>query len=79
MGILSAFLTAEDTFMYLCENLGGALLHFFEMPLLKFFQPHPIALEENTEVFTHFDLLLFVFFFYIKREILHQGVVKLEI
>lgn len=31
---------------YLCEDLGGALLHFFELPLLKFLQPHPVALEE---------------------------------
>lgn len=37
----------ENIFFYLCENLGGALFHLFEMTLLKFLQPHPVALEES--------------------------------
>lgn len=65
LGILYVFLTAEDMSLYLCENLGGALLHFFEMSLLKFFQPHPVALEESRllhkiEAFTLFDFVFYI-------------------
>lgn len=54
-------------FLYLCENLGGALFHFFEMSLLKFFQPHPVALEESRLLHKTEALTLFDFFFFNKK------------
>lgn len=44
------FPTGQDMLLYLGENLCGALLHLPEMPLLKFLQPHPVALEEKPRV-----------------------------
>lgn len=52
----------EDMLLYLCENPGGALLHFFELTLLKFPQPHPVALEEKSCVCSgiHFSVSHFL-------------------
>lgn len=66
LAILYVLLTTEDRFLHLCEYLGGALLHFFEMTLLKFLQPHPVALEETKGRYTSicpFSVLFsFIFF-----------------
>lgn len=61
--LMSVHRRAEDVFLYLCEYLGGALLHFFEMSLFKFLQPHPVALEERAGCDTRIKLLSF----FIKR------------
>lgn len=65
LAILYMLLTTEDMFLHLCEYLGGALLHFFEMTLLKFLKPYPVALEETKGRYTRICSLwvLFIFIF----------------
>lgn len=56
----SVFFTGQDMLLYLGENLCGALFHLLEMPLLKFFQPHPVALEEcECPLFHHFSTITY--------------------
>lgn len=60
-------LTTEDMFLHLCEYLGGALLHFFEMTLLKFLQPHPVALRDKRALHKHLSVMDFIYLYLVSK------------